>query len=340
MTSSQRALELRKEMAEAIEAELADVIAPLEGAPQAEMGTMVRYHFGWQKEGGATGGKRIRPLLSLLVCAAAGGHWSRAVPAAAAVELVHNFSLIHDDIEDASETRRGRPTLWVNWNLPQALNTGDALLILSQAAIHRLRERQVPDRTVVQVFERLNRACLRLTIGQHLDLDFEGREEIEEDDYLRMVGGKTSALIGAASAIGAQLADAPPARVAAYESFGVHLGMAFQIEDDILGIWGEPEKTGKPAGDDLRSRKKSLPVVYGLARAQEFRQLWSEGSNTHSAIEAMKGALAAAGARRHAAELASEHTELALGWLAEAKPTGPAAAELEGLANRLLGRDR
>lgn len=327
-------------MADAIEEELSTIVSTLENAPQAEMATMVRYHFGWQDGQASAGGKRIRPLLTALVCAAAGGDWQRAIPAAAAVELVHNFSLIHDDIEDGSETRRGRPTMWLKWNLPQALNTGDALLILSQAAAHRLRERQVADRTVLRVLETLNRACLRLTIGQHLDLDFESRATVDEEDYLTMIGGKTSALLGAATSIGAQLADSPPARVAAYQSFGLHLGMAFQIEDDILGIWGEPEKTGKPSGDDLRSRKKSLPVIHGLANAPQFRQLWADGRNTEDAIGEMKAALEAAGARRHARGLASEHTQLALQWLSEAKPEGPAAGELERLAGDLLGRDR
>lgn len=339
MSTPPPARELRDEMLAAVERELQVVVAELEEDPQAEMGRMAHYHLGWEAAASNKQGKRIRPLLSLLVCSAAGGAWQQALPAAAAVELIHNFSLIHDDIEDGSETRRGRPTMWKKWDLPQALNTGDALLILSRIAAHRLRETGTEEATLLSVFQALDRACLQLTFGQHLDLAFESREQVTEDDYLTMIGGKTSALLVAAAAVGAHAAGAEEEAIRAYSEFAHHLGMAFQIQDDILGIWGEPELTGKPAGDDLLSCKKTLPVVFGLATDAPFRALWTQEPTGPEAVAAMRSGLETAGALDHARELAAHHTGRALARLNEAEPQGPAATELRNLSSELLGRD-
>ena len=338
MKTKNTALELRDEMLDALEAGLRKTVSVLDGPPHGAMADMVYYHLGWTE--GETRGKRLRPLLTLLVCDAAGGAWRSALPAAVSVELIHNFSLIHDDIEDGSETRRGRPTLWKEWGLPQALNTGDALLILSHAAGQRLLDRAVKATTTLEVLQALDAACLRLTIGQHLDLAFEDQAEVSEEAYLTMIGGKTSSLLATATAVGAQIAEADPSRVQMYREFGHHLGMAFQIQDDVLGIWGEPSKTGKPTGDDLRARKKTLPVIHGIEHSAEFRALWTRGEADGEALVAMREALETVGSLEHARELASSHTDRALEQLRQAEPGGEAGAELERLAAELLGRER
>lgn len=339
MNAAVRSATLRDQMLSAVEDELQYIVTRLDSAPATKMARMVRFHFGWQGDAPGAGGKRVRPLLALLSCQAAGGDWSTAIPAAAAVELIHNFSLIHDDIEDRSRTRRGRPTLWVEWSLAQALNVGDAILILSQSATHRLRQTGVSKQVTLAVLQELDEACLRLTVGQHLDLAFEQEEAVGVPDYLEMIAGKTSALLEAAVGIGARLGGANEAQIAAYRRFGHHLGMAFQIEDDILGIWGEPAKTGKPAGDDLRARKKSLPIVHGLGASPSFGQRWQAAGDTEAQIEAMRQALEQAGSKDYAHKLAEDHTAQALTNLGQATPAGTAAVELEQLAHDLVGRE-
>lgn len=340
MTLQEPAVELREEMLAALEKGMRQSVSVLDGPPHTAMADMVHYHLGWTQAEAKGSGKRLRPLLTLLVCDGAGGTWRRALPAAVAVELVHNFSLIHDDIEDRSETRRGRPTMWKRWGMPQALNTGDALLILSQAAGHRLVDQGVSPSTTLNVLRELDAACLRLTIGQHLDLAFEEQDSVSEEAYLTMIGGKTSSLLATATSVGARVADAAPAIVESYRNFGHHLGMAFQILDDVLGIWGEPAKTGKPASDDLRARKKTLPVIHGLEHSDEFRSLWADTQPAEALISDMRNALEQAGSLEHARRLAATHTDQALAQLKRADPRGTAAAELERIAGDLLARER
>ena len=334
MTPSGEALQ--EPMLDAIEEELQHIAGALESEPHAEMGRMIAYHFGWREhtEAGIQG-KRIRPLFTLLVCHAAGGNWQDSIAAAASIELIHNFSLIHDDIEDNSLRRRGRPTMWNKWTMPQALNTGDALLILSQTAPHRLASSGIPADRILAVLRCLDRACLQLTIGQHLDLDFETREKVSTDEYMTMIGGKTSSLISAATEVGAMLAGAESDRVQAFADFGWHLGLAFQVQDDILGIWGEPAITGKPAGDDLIARKKTLPVLHGLQHSENFRMLWRQQA---AKVQELRAALEAAGADEHARTVAEDHTKQALRSLQSARPEGPAATELKLITKNLLTR--
>lgn len=300
--------------------------------------SMLAYHLGW--EDGGESGKRLRPLLTLLACHGAGGDWRQALPAAASVELIHNFSLIHDDIQDQSETRRGRPTVWVRWGIAQAINAGDALFVVARLAAHGLRETGLPPERVLQVVRTLDEACLALTAGQYYDLAFEEAQEVPVEAYLRMIEGKTASLLRAAVAAGAQVAGATKAVCRAYGDFGHHLGMAFQVLDDILGIWGSPTVTGKPTGDDLRARKKSLPVLLGLARSPDFSRLWQAGGRSQEDLDAMAQALLACGALEAAQRMAGEHTEAALAALKRAAPCPPADETLTALTTRLLHRER
>jgi geranylgeranyl diphosphate synthase type I len=250
-----------------LEAELRDCLRNDDPTVAAHY-QMMHYHMGWVDEHflpyGAPAGKRLRPMLCLLACAELGGDAVQALPAAAAIEIVHNFSLIHDDIEDGDEVRRHRPTVWKVWGVPQAVNVGDAMYTLAYAALHRLSRLGVPAETVLRVLDCLTKTCLALTEGQHLDMRFETRNDVTVAEYLCMIGGKTAALVGASVAVGGIIAGASPSVTDALSRYGEAIGLAFQIQDDRLGIWGDPEVTGKPAGNDLLRRKKSLPILHAL----------------------------------------------------------------------------
>jgi len=329
---------LTAEMLGAVERELRGVVEDLAPEGTGQLAEMVRHHFGW--DGGEPSGKRLRPLLTLLCAAGSGGDWRAALPAAASVELVHNFTLIHDDIEDSSETRRGRPTVWARWGVAQAINTGDFLFVAAHYACRRLLDRGLASATAYEAQRILDDACLRLTRGQHLDLAFEQRTRVSTLEYLEMIGGKTAALLAAATSVGAFLGGADEARRAAFEQFGWTLGMAFQLLDDLLGIWGEPGLTGKAAGDDLRHGKKSFPVVWGLEKSSDFAEQWTSRPRDEASVALLERALQACGAESATRQRAAGYTDQAMDALRRASPRGPAAEELEDLARRLLLRNR
>jgi geranylgeranyl diphosphate synthase type I len=232
---------------------------------------MMRYHLGWLNEqlapASAPTGKRLRPLLCLLSAEACGDETERAQPVAVALELLHNFSLIHDDIEDHDSVRHHRPTVWALWGQAQGINAGDGMHVLSYLALLPLAELGVPAPTVLRLLESLAETSLIITEGQHLDLAFERREDVSPAEYLDMIGRKSAALLSCAAACGGIVAGAGQPQVTALAQYGHQLGMGFQIRDDVLGIWGEAEATGKPAGD-LYRRKKTLPTLYALSRTE------------------------------------------------------------------------
>lgn len=318
-----------------IEADLRAALRQLDDQPSAQMAEMIAYHLGWQEGEGS--GKRLRPLYVTLCCQAAGGDWRLALPAASSIELIHNFSLIHDDIEDDSDMRRGRPTVWKKWGIPQAINLGDALFVLARLAAHRLAG--IPDGRARQVLEILDRATLDLTRGQHLDLAFETRQSVAHPDYLTMIEGKTASLFAAACLSGALIAGAPARLADQYQAFGLHLGMAFQILDDILGIWGDSLQTGKPTGDDLLARKKTLPVVIGMQTSPEFVRLWNRRRSSQTSIKRMVALLESCGALEQTHQAAGDHTRLALEALQASHASGPAAEAIQSLSLDLLHRD-
>lgn len=321
----------------AIETEMRRVVAPSDDPTMTLFYGMLHYHLGWVdadlKPAHFDAGKRIRPVLTLLTCEASGGDWHDALPAAAAVELLHNFSLIHDDIEDGDPLRRGRPTLWKVWGVPQAINAGDALYTMAHTALNGLTAYHVPIERILAARQRFDRACIALTQGQHLDLGFESRSGVTEAEYLRMIEGKTAALIEAACGLGALVNGSEG--VAHYEAFGRGLGLAFQIEDDVLGIWGDPLVTGKPAGNDLRQRKKSLPVTYALDRSAELRRLYAQSEID---VAAASAELDRVGARAHAEQLAARQHQQALDALAATGQDNEATTALRELAHSLLKR--
>ena len=262
-----------------VEAELKSLMAAPGDEPDPFFG-MMHYHLGWLDENlqpiQTSQGKMLRPVFTLLCCQTAGGDPGRALTAAAAVELIHNFSLIHDDIEDDSLTRRGRRTVWAIWGKPQAINAGDSMFTLARNGLLRLRDQNVPLETIFEAVDRLDKTCLRLCRGQYLDMSFEQTMSVGLDAYLEMIGAKTGALLACAGYLGGLIATDDPATAQVYWDLGQALGLAFQIQDDWLGIWGKESLTGKPTADDLRRRKKSLPVVYALSQVGENAERFSD----------------------------------------------------------------
>lgn len=304
---------------------------------------MIHYHMGWADvalrptEGNS--GKRIRPILCLLACAAAGGDWRQAVPAAAAIEILHNFSLVHDDIQDNSPTRRGRSTLWTLYGQPQAINTGDAMFAMAHLALSRLSEQGVPPAIVVRALRRFDETCVALTHGQYTDMSFETRENVDITEYMSMITGKTAILVSLSTELGALVAGIDETRVQHFASYGLNLGLAFQIQDDILGIWGEETITGKSTATDITTRKKTLPVLYALARSDDLRELYDGVESDGEFVRRVVAILDETGARRYTIGEAERYTNASIGSLAAAMPVEPAGTALRQLTDRLLGRN-
>jgi geranylgeranyl diphosphate synthase type I len=288
-----------------IEAEMQAVVCSAKDHLSRYYG-MMQYHLGWKDAffhpTSAPGGKRIRPLLCLLACGAAGGDPRLALPAAAGLELLHNFSLIHDDIEDNSLHRRHRPTVWSLFGMPQACNAGDGMFSLAHLALHRLRDLDNPEETVLDALRLFDETCLSLTEGQYLDMAFEDRDDVTVPEYFQMIEGKTGALLAASSQIGSMVAGAPPEQVTMYRTFGADLGRAFQLQDDILGIWGEESVMGKPASGDVLSRKKSLPILYAWTHhstRQRMADLYSGPPFSEAEVSVVLSLLEESGARQY-----------------------------------------
>lgn len=316
------------------------------GAASSELYAWMRFHLGWEDRAGATvqasPGKLMRPMAVLLATEAFGGDAGQALPAAAAVELVHNFSLLHDDVEDASEFRRGRENVWTFAGAPQAINTGDGMFVVSRLVEYRMLEAGMATERVLMVMRELDRACMRLVEGQYLDMSFETRRDVTLDDYLEMADGKTAAMFAAPFAMGSLIAGAPDPVVAAVREYGRQVGLAFQMVDDVLGIWGDSSVTGKPVGDDLHSRKMTYPIISALADESEsgtsLREAYALPPSSSDAIESMSRWVAATGARERAEARAREHLRLAMESLDAAALGDAAHALFTEYAETAVGR--
>ena len=300
------------------------------------------YHLGFADAGGnpirSGSGKALRPALALLSARAAGAPPERGVTAAVAVELVHNFSLLHDDIMDNDTERRHRPTAWTVFGVGAAILAGDALLALAQDML--LEDGHPQGAWAARC---LSAAVQRLIGGQGSDLAFEKRDDVTLAECLDMAGDKTAALMACACSIGAVHLGAPPALAMGLAGFGAHVGLAFQLTDDLLGIWGAPEVTGKPVRADLRARKKSLPVVAALTSgtpaAGELRALLgdpeplSEGDLVRAA-----DLVVAAGGRDWAEAEADTQLAAANASLADIDLAADVRAELTAIAEFITAR--
>jgi geranylgeranyl diphosphate synthase, type I len=264
-----------------IEAEMSEVLAE-RGGHARPLYDMLAYHLGLDGADGPRG-KRMRPLLGLLAYESLTGDYRPALPGAAAVELGHNFSLVHDDIEDADIERRHRPTLWAIWGVPLAINAGDALFALSRLALYDLIDDGFSERRVLALMRVYDETCLALCEGQYLDISFERQDDVSVDAYLEMIGKKTAALVGASVQAGAILASDDDQVIEAYRRFGYDLGMAFQMADDVKGSFWSSQASGKPEAGDIRRRKKTLPLVWALEHAADADRARLRKIYAHSA---------------------------------------------------------
>jgi len=297
------------------------VIARAEDEHTRELYSMVRYHMGLDVD--APRGKRMRPLIGLLAYQSIAGDHMKALPGAAAVEMGHNFSLVHDDIEDHGAERRHRPALWTVSGVPQAINTGDTLFTLSRMALYRLSEEGFDDARVLRLMRLYDETCLALCEGQFMDIwTSEHDEWMSVDYYFNMIGRKTASLIAGSAEAGATLATQDETVISAYRRFGWALGLAFQLNDDVLGIWGDEAVTGKETSD-IATRKKTLPLIYATAEAsgadgQRLRTILaqSETEPSRAEIDEVLGILERVGAQEYTRDRARAHRDEALAEIA------------------------
>src|SRR5262245_56955252 len=345
MRTADRLDELFSRHAAALERELR---AAVPSAARSGLYTMLAYHLGWVDAEGRPvevgGGKRLRPTLLLLACQAAGGDPAVATPAAAAVELLHNFSLIHDDIQDRSLERRHRPAVWAVWGVAQAINAGDAMHAAAARTALRCADGGADPRAALEVGALLHECCLRLVEGQYLDLQFERRQDVTAEQYLDMIDGKTGSLIATSVEMGALLAGAASARER-WRGFGLDLGRAFQVVDDVLGVWGDAAVTGKPAADDVYKGKRALPFLLARDRlpsgdATRLEALYAPTERTPEQVAEAIALMDRAGARAACQLRAAELLDRAFAALDAADPTPKGRDELRALARSFVERDR
>ena len=307
-----------------------------------EVRRVVGYHFGFLDADGrpssGDGGKSVRPALALLSAEAVRSPGQVAVPGAVAVELIHNFSLLHDDVMDHDLERRHRPTAWALFGVGQAIVTGDALMVMAQGL---LTEHSSPERS--RASRALGRATAAMIAGQAEDLSFESRLDVSVEECSRMIANKTGALLSCAASIGAILGGADEVTVGALADFGLHLGLAFQAVDDILGMWGHPEVTGKPVASDLRAHKKTLPVVAALATSGSDRdrlfELLSDGAMSEEKLALAARLVERCGGRARTQTEAEHQLAEALDALGRVPLEPSARGELQEIAEFVTARD-
>ncbi|MGW5846740.1 family 2 encapsulin nanocompartment cargo protein polyprenyl transferase [Streptomyces sp. NPDC055254] len=337
----QEATALLERTRETVNPEIRRAVESLPGS----MRRVAMYHFGWEHADGTpaagNAGKAVRPALVLAAAQALlgpGRTADDAVRAAAAVELAHNFTLLHDDVIDNDVRRRGRATAWTVFGTPDAIITGDAMMAL---ALRLLAEDPHPASAAASA--RLAACVIELCAGQQADCAFERREEVTLDECVSMATAKTGALLGCACALGALYAGAGPDEADAMDAFGREAGLAFQLIDDLIGIWGDPAHTGKPAGADLIARKKSLPVVAaltsGTAAGEELAELYA-GPMTGDDVRRAADAVDRAGGRDWAQAHAADRMGRAVQQLSRAVPDLGAAGGLLALAEFVTRRTR
>lgn len=286
----------------------------------------------------AAGGKRVRPQLAMIGCQLFDGNENEVLPAALALEVFHNFTLLHDDVMDKAEVRRGRPTVHVKWDENTAILSGDQMLIEAYKLLSNVPAAKLP--TVLQLF---NKMATEICEGQQYDVDFESQEAVNIEEYLHMIRLKTSVLLGTALQIGAYIAGADQEAQRAIYDFGINVGLAFQIQDDILDVWGDPATFGKAVGGDIACNKKTFVFLTALQMADIDHRKKLENwysrvltDNTQK-IAAVKDIFEAVGVRKVCEAKVNDYTETAMAILANL-PQNPATEELRKLAQQLHTR--
>jgi len=298
----------QEEIIQRIETELKQYLSAQSFRSSQTLKKMLSYHMGWEDAG--KHGKRIRPLLTLLCTGAFNGDLNKAMPAAISVEFLHNFTLIHDDIEDQSEFRHGRETVWKRWGIAQAINAGDALFCIAQLAMLELSNTLGTEIAAKAAYE-FNQMSFHLTQGQYLDMAHEAGVNSKLDTYFSMIKGKTAALISFCTALGGIVTGQDQVVLDTISAYGKYLGMAFQIQDDFLGIWGDPNVLGKSTSTDLQTKKKTLPVLFGLNHSEAFRELWAIENPSPVDISNMAAILNSCGAKTFVSQHVTKFTNQA-----------------------------
>ncbi|HMM41354.1 MAG TPA: polyprenyl synthetase family protein [Thermomicrobiales bacterium] len=346
-------LPLASSISAALDGEMLATLAEAErAAPPPRAGALsvydiMRYHLGFVdasfQPARSDPGKRIRPLLCMLTNEAAGGDPADAMPMAAGIELLHNFTLIHDDIQDHSPLRRHRPTAWSIWGVAQAINAGDAMFAVAHLALLRSARAGMPAGRVLALTESLHRTTLRIVEGQVLDLGFESRSDVTADEYMVMIGGKSAEICRCACWAGATIAGASDDRAQMAGDAGFALGIGFQLRDDILGIWGDTAQTGKVRADDIRRRKKSLPILLLRDRATpvelaELDALYAQSEVAPDGVERILTLLREYDVESAVQTRAQIWHDQALELLQSSLPESDARVKLEALVDALVAR--
>ena len=287
----------------------------------------------------ASGGKRIRPTLAMIASSLFGGKEEEVLPAALALEVFHNFTLLHDDVMDRAEVRRGRPTVHVKWNDNTAILSGDQMLIEAYKLLSH-----VPTDKLPQVLQWFNTMATGICEGQQYDVDFEQKNEVSIAEYMKMIVLKTSVLLAYALKIGGYIAGANPAQLESLYQFGLHIGLAFQIQDDILDVYGNPETFGKAIGGDICCNKKTFLLLTAFEKADpqskaELQQWLAISNRNQEKIAAITAIYDHLGVRAAGESAMEEHTTLALAQL-DTLPQNEATAQLRSLAERLATRKK
>ena len=286
----------------------------------------------------AAGGKRVRPQLAMIACGIFGGNEQEVAPAAMALEVFHNFTLLHDDVMDKAEVRRGRPTVHIQWNENTAILSGDQMMIEAYKLLA-----EVPESKLHKVLRLFNEMATEICEGQQYDVDFESQDDVSIEAYLHMIRLKTSVLLATALQIGAYIAGANEAQQEALYQFGINVGLAFQIQDDILDVWGDPKTFGKAVGGDISCNKKTY--VYLTAQqladaelAEELHQWYGSvlDDNTEK-IAAVKGIFEQLNVRAACEAVVEDYTQKAL-LILDTLPQNAATEQLRQLANKLNTR--
>ncbi len=326
-----------------IEDELFSIISSRELA----LYDMMKYHLGWIDARGNPGtlnsGKFLRATLCLLAAVSTGTDYRKALPIAASIELTHNFSLIHDDIQDGDRTRRHRPTVWSVWGKSQAINAGTAMKVLANLSVLRLEQQDVSAKKQLDVLQILDESCLKMLEGQFLDISFEEKEAVSIEQYLDMIDKKTASLIEGALQIGAVL-QVDRQDLAPFKEFGHFLGLAFQIRDDILGIWGNIDKTGKPKANDIRKKKKTLPIVYSLSKSEgrkkdELKELYCQNKIDELSVQRILSQLEDLGSYDYCEGLCKKYYDQAMNAIKNLPIDQKKAGHFEDVAKFLVIRD-
>lgn len=309
---------------------------------------ILHYSMGWSDPNGksvsAQTGKALRPALCLFANETVCGKTVQALPIAASLELIHNFSLIHDDIQDRDESRHGRPTVWKMWGDAKALQAGNVMRVCADLALQDLVTANVNTNIALRVSSVLNEVFLEVVQGQYLDLCFEETTDITINDYFQMTSMKTGALIRASLELGALIGNSESRIVTAFRLFGRSLGTAFQISDDLLGIWGNEQSTGKPVGSDIKRKKKTLPIVLALSLSKpsdrkRMMTIFNQKAVSDSDLGVVLEMMGDLGVKQEAELMAKEHCQKAIDALAEVPMAEEFRERAIELASFLINRD-